>query len=73
MGNNFGSARINNEKGIKAGLTFRALKDTVKDTYDWWYSDALTDEQRNAFEQNPDTVLYKEESILSDWKKYNKG
>ena len=67
-GNNYGTARISNEKGIKEGLTFRDIKVSVKDTHQWWYSDALTDERRNKFEQKPDGVLFHEESILKNWK-----
>lgn len=70
VGKNAGSALINNEKGIKAGLTFRPLPETVKDTYDWWYSDALTDEKRNTYEQNPETVYAREKAILEAWKEY---
>ena len=72
-GNNTGSARVNNKKGIKAGLSFRNLQDTIKDTYDWWYSDALTDERRNKFEQNPETVLLREKAVLGAWKRYEKN
>ncbi|MCB9266319.1 MAG: NAD-dependent epimerase/dehydratase family protein [Lewinellaceae bacterium] len=72
-GNNTGSARVNNKKGIKAGLSFRNLQDTIKDTYDWWYSDALTDERRNKFEQNPEAVLLREKAVLGAWKRYEKN
>jgi 2'-hydroxyisoflavone reductase len=71
-GNNYGSARINNEKGIKAGLKFRKLPKTVKDAYDWWYSNSLTDEQRNKFELDPETVLGREKAIIEAWKNYRK-
>ena len=70
-GNNIGSAKINNENAISQGLTFRDLKQTIKDTHDWWYSEALTDDQRNKFELKPESVLLKEKSILRDWKKLN--
>ncbi|MEJ2006271.1 MAG: hypothetical protein P8X57_15210, partial [Cyclobacteriaceae bacterium] len=69
-GNNYGSARIDNSTGIAAGLTFRRLEDTVRDTYEWWYSDALTAEQRDEFEMNPESVLVREDEILERWKKY---
>ncbi|MEM9075804.1 MAG: NAD-dependent epimerase/dehydratase family protein [Bacteroidota bacterium] len=65
---NQGSARINNEKAIKNGLTFRPLKETVKDTYDWWYSNAISQEQRDQVEQNPNSILARESSILKKWK-----
>lgn len=67
-GNNKGSARINNEKGIKAGLTFRDLKATISDTYDWWYSDALTDDQRNSYELDSESTIMREQPILEAWK-----
>lgn len=67
VGNNYGSARIDNEKAIREGLQFRALPDTVKDTYDWWYSDALTEEYRQAYELSPTSVLMREPSILKAW------
>ena len=70
-GNNAGSALISNEKAIQAGLTFRSLRGSVKDTHDWWYSDNLTDEQRNKFEQNPETVLARESEILTAWAAYS--
>lgn len=63
-----GSAKINNEKAKRNGLTFRSLKDTVKDTYDWWNSDAVTQTQRDEVEQNPNSILAKEQSILEKWK-----
>lgn len=67
-GNNYGSAMINNSKAIQNGLTFRNITDTVRETHDWWYSDALTDERRAKYEMNPDTVLQREQSILEKWK-----
>ena len=69
-GNNYGTARINNQKGIKNGLTFRDLKDSVKDTYRWWISDSLTNERRNKFElKKADAILLREKSIIENWKK----
>ena len=68
-GNNYGTARINNRKGLKEGLTIRNIKDSVKDIYDWWFSDSLTGERRNKFELNPYTILSREKSILENWKK----
>ncbi len=66
-GNNYGSARINNEKALATGLTLRPPRETVRDTYDWWYSDALTDEKRNEYEQDGTVVLNREKEILQDW------
>ncbi|WP_400077762.1 NAD-dependent epimerase/dehydratase family protein [Winogradskyella sp. R77965] len=65
---NYGSARISNSKSIEAGLTLRPLTHTVKDTYAWWTSEALTEERRQKFEGNPNTLLSKEKIILENWK-----
>ena len=67
-GKNYGSSRAANKKAIAAGLTFRDLKTSVKEMHDWWYSDAVTQEQRDKFEKNPKGVLMKEEDILKKWK-----
>ena len=68
VGDNYGSARISNEKCKREGMTFRSIRDTVKDTYDWWYSDALTDEQREAVEKDPESVLVREAEIIRAWR-----
>ena len=65
---NQGSAKINNEKAIRNGLSFRPLKQTVKDTYDWWYSDAISQERRDKLEQNPTSVFSREQSIIEKWR-----
>ena len=67
-GNNYGTARINNDKAKAAGLSFRAIEDSVRDIHDWWYSDSLTDERRNEFEQKENSVLLREQDILEEWK-----
>lgn len=73
-GNNWGSARINNESAIAAGLTFRPLVDTLRDTYDWWVSDAVSEAQRDKVMKNPEGVLMREEAILAAWaEKQSKG
>ena len=71
-GKNYGSSRVTNEKALKAGLTFRPLKTSVKDIYEWWNSDALTDERRNKLEADPKSLLLREQSVLEKWKKLKK-
>jgi 2'-hydroxyisoflavone reductase len=71
IGKNYGSARTTNKKAIAAGLTFRDLKTSIQEMHDWWYSDALTQEQRDKFEKNPKGVLMKEQDILAKWKTFN--
>jgi 2'-hydroxyisoflavone reductase len=68
IGKNYGSARTANKKAIAAGLTFRNLKTSIQEMHDWWYSDALTQEQRDKFEKNPKGVLMKEQDVLAKWK-----
>lgn len=65
---NQGSAMINNEKAIKNGLTFRPLPESVKDTYDWWYSDAVSQQRRDEVANDPNGVLAREQSIIEKWK-----
>lgn len=67
-GNNFGSARVNNKKGIANGLAFTDLKKTILDTHTWWYSDALTNERRQKFETDPRCMPGREKRMLDDWK-----
>ena len=65
---NYGSARVNNEKALKNGLTYRDLKTSIKETHDWWYSDALTQERRDRLEKNEKSVLFREQELLEKWK-----
>jgi 2'-hydroxyisoflavone reductase len=67
VGDNLGSATISNKKAIENGLTFRSLKDTMNDTHQWWYSNAISDKERDDYEKNPDPVLMREKSILQVW------
>ena len=73
VGNNLGSATINNTKGIANGLTFRPLPKSMKDIYDWWYSDALTQERRDQFELKPESTLMREAAIIEAWNERNKS
>lgn len=68
IGKNYGSSRTTNKKAIAAGLTFRDLKTSIQEMHDWWYSDAITQEQRDKFEKNPKGVLMNEQEILTKWK-----
>jgi len=72
VGNNVGSAKIRNDKAKVNGLTFRPLVESIKDTYDWWYSDAISKEQRETVELNPKSVLVREKSILEAWRLISK-
>lgn len=63
----YASALVQNKRAIQAGLSFREVKTTVKDTYDWWNSDAVDAERKTKYEQNTQTVLAREQAILEAW------
>lgn len=65
-GNNIGSALVSNTKGIAAGLTFRDLSVTIKDTYSWWMSEGAK-ELREAYESDEKTLINRESEILQAW------
>ncbi|MEM6803632.1 MAG: NAD-dependent epimerase/dehydratase family protein [Bacteroidota bacterium] len=67
-GKNQGSALVNNQFAIQHGLRFTPLAQTVRDTYTWWYSDALTEERRQKFEAKKDSILLREAEIIKAWK-----
>ena len=70
-GNNYGSARANMDKALAAGLTYRDLSTSIKETYDWWNSDGVTDEMRQKFEGNTKNAFNREKEIIAAWKKNN--
>ncbi|MDB4915250.1 MAG: 2-hydroxyisoflavone reductase [Gemmatimonadetes bacterium] len=62
-GNDDGMMSIRNDKAVAAGLTFRPLATTVRDTLAWWQT--VPEARRNApkFEITPE----KEAKALADW------
>jgi 2'-hydroxyisoflavone reductase len=65
-GDELGSLRINHDRAVAAGLTYRPLAVTVRDTIEWWYSDAVTEERRkNARFAIPPQ---REAEILEAWR-----
>lgn len=67
-GKNHGSSRVNNNKAKAAGLSFRNLSQTTLDTYNWWVSNALSDERRAKFTDNPKQVISFEKEVIKKWK-----
>ncbi len=65
-GNNLGSQRINIDRAKAAGLSFRPIAITAMDTLEWYYSNALTDEERAT----PRMAIpqQREAEILASWK-----
>jgi len=66
--NNAGSAKVNNNKAKQNGLSFRPLQQSIKDTYYWWKSDAVSEEVRSNIETDITSVLGREKTILEKWK-----
>jgi 2'-hydroxyisoflavone reductase len=62
-GNDYGMMSVKNDKAVAAGLTFRPLATTVRDTLAWWPT--VPEARRNApkFEITPE----KEAKALADW------
>ncbi|MEX0907251.1 MAG: NAD-dependent epimerase/dehydratase family protein [Gemmatimonadota bacterium] len=65
-GNSLGHTRINYDRAVANGLTYRPLATTVRDTLDWWDSDAVTAERRAS----PNFVLTpeREAEIIAAWR-----
>ncbi len=67
IGNNAGSARVNNRAAIESGLTFTPLAESARDIHDWWYSSAVPNERRTALESGPRSLMARESAVLSAW------
>jgi len=63
-----GMSRVNIEKSVASGLTYRPLATTVKDVHDWWYSDAVTQERRDKLMSNEAGLFQREAAIIKAWK-----
>ena len=63
-----GFTSFDNSKAVSAGLTYRPLAQTARDTLDWWHT--LSEERK----KNPKAGLApdKEEKVLKKWKKLRK-
>jgi 2'-hydroxyisoflavone reductase len=66
-----GISRVSNELAIKNGLTYRPLVTSIKDTHDWWYSKAVNEERRAAFESDTKELHNRQIDILQKWKTYS--
>jgi len=66
---NLGAARINIDRAKSAGLTFRPMATTARDTLEWWESDAVTAERRAQPRFTPSEA--RETEILAAWRSRN--
>lgn len=71
-GENAGSALVNNDRAVANGLTFTPLAQSVMDIYDWWQSDAVSEERRQKMVAGESSIMRKEKEILSAWAKKSK-
>ncbi|MEO7361670.1 MAG: epimerase, partial [Gemmatimonadaceae bacterium] len=63
-GDEFGQMSINNSRAVAAGLTFRAIGDTVTDTLAWWQTLSADRKAKNRFVLKPE----REAEILAAWR-----
>ena len=68
-GNNACSALVSNKRAIANGLTFTPLAASVRDIYDWWHSDAVTEDRRIKLISDKDSIISREEKIIALWRK----
>ena len=57
-----------NTSAIKAGLTFTPLANTLQDIYEWWQTDAVTEERRNNMLTGENSPVTLEKKIIEAWK-----
>lgn len=69
-GNDLGGLKINNSKSLQNGISFRPLTQTIKDTHDWWLSDAVDEERRTKYHASERSLLAREAELLEKWKNY---
>jgi len=62
-GNDYGMMSVKNEKAIAAGLTFRPLATTIRDTLAWWPTIPEPRRAKPRFAISPET----EAKALADW------
>jgi 2'-hydroxyisoflavone reductase len=63
IGRSAGFARVNCEKAYAAGLTFRPLADTAKDTLTWYHSRPAAEQEKARAGLAAD----KEKTVLAEW------
>jgi 2'-hydroxyisoflavone reductase len=68
VGDNYGSARVNNERALQRGLSFTPLADSMRDLYDWWLTDAVSEDRRAALTTAATSLMAREAAILAAWR-----
>ena len=67
-----GIGKVNIDKALATGITYRPVAETIKDTHDWWYSDAVSAERRSKFEDNPNGIIKSAPEVIKKWKSLKK-
>lgn len=62
-----GSARINIQRAIAQGLTFRRLDQITRDVLAWWNTDAVDGDRRERLVSGPRSLMAREAEILAAW------
>lgn len=68
VGDNYGSARVNNRRAIERGLTFTPLADSMGDLHEWWLSGSVPAERRATLTSAATSLMAREEAILAAWR-----
>ncbi|MCA9737468.1 MAG: hypothetical protein KC645_07570, partial [Gemmatimonadetes bacterium] len=67
VGNNAGSARVDNRRALAHGLTYRPLAESVRDIHDWWESGAVPEERQERMVAGERSLIAREAEILAAW------
>jgi 2'-hydroxyisoflavone reductase len=68
VGDNYGSARVNNNRAIGRGLALTPLADSMRDLYEWWLTDAVSEERRARLTTAATSLMAREPAILAAWR-----
>jgi len=68
VGDNYGSARVNNERAIQRGLTFTPLADSMRALHEWWLTDAVSEQRRQRLTAGDTALMAREPAILAAWR-----
>ncbi|MGE0159918.1 MAG: NAD-dependent epimerase/dehydratase family protein [Gemmatimonadales bacterium] len=68
VGDNYGSARVSNRRALERGLELTPLADSMRDLYEWWLTDAVSDERREALTTAATSLMAREPAILAAWR-----
>ena len=68
VGDNYGSARVNNERASARGLELTPLANSMRDLYEWWLTDAVSNERRATLTTAERSLMAREPAILAAWR-----